>query len=107
MANSTYMSAVLLYHSNLTLIHSVSKMIAISELKVWEVNDLHAYPKGIKYSLLCIDRTSGSVIIGFDNHKPKGPHKHINGKEKSYQFYDYEQLVNDFWNEVRRLGFDL
>ncbi|MBC7539410.1 MAG: hypothetical protein H7281_11360 [Bacteriovorax sp.] len=101
------MSAVLLYHSKLTLIHSVSKMIAIAELKVWKVDDFHAYPEGIKYSFFCVDRTSGSIIIGLDNHKPKGPHKHLNGIEEPYQFNDCDHLVNDFWNEVRKLGFDL
>ena len=101
------MSAVLLYHSKLTLIHSETKMIAISELKVWEVDDLYSCPEGIKYSLFCIDRITGKIIIGLDNHKPKGPHKHINGKEELYSFSNYEKLVNDFWIEVKRQGFDL
>lgn len=84
------MSAILLYHSKLTVVHSVTKMVVIAELKIWKIDDSHAYPEGIKYSLFCIDRNWGFVIVGMDNYK------HIN-----------DQLIDDFWNEVQKKGFYL
>jgi hypothetical protein len=101
------MNALLLYHSKLTLIHPVDNIVVVVELKVWKVENSPSYPKGIKYSLFCIDRTSGLIVIGFDNHKTKGPHKHVNESEVPYFFNNYDQLLQDFWIEVRNKGYEV
>jgi len=97
--------ATLLYHSKIQVIHGSSEEVAIAELKVWEVQTTSYYPEGRKFSLFLVWKDSGEVIIGFDNHKPKGPHLHRRDREEAYQFKDVDQLVEDFWSLVRMEGF--
>jgi len=41
--------------------------------------------------------------VGYDNERGKGDHRHFQGKETSYKFTTVEQLVADFWKDVRTL----
>jgi hypothetical protein len=97
--------ATLLYHSKILVVHGSSESVAISELKIWQVPSSLYYPEGRKFSVFLVWKESGEVILGFDNHKPKGPHLHKNGREESYKFKDSEQLIEDFWSLVRMEGF--
>lgn len=36
------------------------------------------------------------VLVGYDNHHPKGHHRHIGTHKLSYNFQGLEQLKNDF-----------
>lgn len=107
MVRNTYMSSTLLYRSKLTLIHTTSKMVGICEIKIWKINDSKSYPLGLKYSLFCVESASGKIIVGFDNHFPKGPHKHIGEIEEPYHYVNDDLLVEDFWREVGIRGFIL
>ena len=91
----------------MTLVHNRSTEIAVAELKVWDVPRSAHYPEGLKYSLFLVSKESGLVIVGFDNHKPKGPHLHHEGKELSYLFRGIEQLIEDFWRFAEKEGFTL
>jgi hypothetical protein len=91
----------------MTLVHSRSTEIAVAELKVWDVPVTGHYPEGLKYSLFLVARETGRVIVGFDNHKPKGPHLHHHGKELDYEFRSMDELVEDFWHWVEKEGFTL
>jgi hypothetical protein len=42
--------------------------------------------------------------VGYDNERPKGDHRHVNGRELSYQFTTPEQLIADFLADVREAG---
>ncbi|MFZ2109651.1 MAG: DUF6516 family protein [Roseiarcus sp.] len=43
----------------------------------------------------------GSVrIVGYDNERLKGGHRHLDGKESSYSFASVDQLVSDFPEDV-------
>ena len=79
--------------------------IAIAELKVWKVPKSQHYEIGKKFSLFLVLR--GRVIVGIDNHKPKGPHLHLGGEEVAYRYLDDDQLLKDFWDLVRKAGFEL
>ncbi|MCM0606985.1 MAG: hypothetical protein KA715_12920 [Xanthomonadaceae bacterium] len=98
-------AATLLFHSKVQVIHRASEEVAIAELKIFDVPESPHYPEGRKFSLFLVWRESGEVIVGFDNHKPKGPHLHRNGREEAYEFKDVSQLVEDFWSLVRMEGF--
>lgn len=37
----------------------------------------------------------------YDNHQPKGPHRHVGSREEPYTFVDVDQLVEDFLKDVR------
>jgi hypothetical protein len=78
--------------------------IGIAELKVWDVPRSASYPAGRKYSLFFV--IDGTVLVGFDNHTPKGPHLHLAGVELPYAFRTVEQLIEDFWEIVRKAGFE-
>lgn len=98
-------NAILLYHSKIQVIHGIREEVAIAELKVWKIPETLSYPEGIKFSLFLVWKESGKVIIGFDNHQPKGPHMHRRNREKSYEFKDVNQLIEDFWSLIRMEGF--
>jgi hypothetical protein len=77
--------------------------VGVAAIEVWEVARSNDYPTGRKYRLFLV--VAGSVLVGFDNHKPKGPHLHMEGKQVPYRFTTIEQLVGDFWDLVRKAGF--
>lgn len=101
------MKAQLQYHRKVTVIHSSSLEIGVCELKVWKVAESTDYPDGIKFSLFLVSRATGKVVIGIDNHKPKGPHLHEGRRESKYEFSDVDRLVDDFWARVQKEGFEL
>ncbi len=74
-------------------------------MKVWNVPVSEHYPTGIKFSLFFI--VSERVIIGIDNHKPKGPHIHYEKEEQSYFFTGVDKLLADFWLMIEEKGFTI
>ena len=58
------------------------------------------YPEGVKYSLFA--SYSGAVLIGYDNHRPKGNHRHFAGKEEPYDFDGFDKLRQDFARDLDR-----
>lgn len=68
---------------------------SILELVVWRVPkpvppSTHPY----KYRAAYI--VNGQRVLGFDNERGKGDHRHMNDVELSYRFTTVEQLVEDF-----------
>ena len=53
-----------------------------------------------KYRLVYL--VSGERVIGYDNERGKGDHKHVGGVESEYEFVSPEKLVDDFLQEVER-----
>jgi len=41
--------------------------------------------------------------IDYDNERGKGDHRHFKGGETRYVFTTVEQLLSDFWSDVRAL----
>ena len=99
------MKAKLRFHRKVALIHGVTNEVAIAELKVHEVPESFYYPDGIKFSMFLVHKESGQVIVGFDNHKPKGPHLHIHEQEVPYQYDGVDPLIEDFWRYTKKEGF--
>jgi len=79
------------------------EVIGIAELRIWSLPVSQTFPAGRKFSLFLV--ANGKVIVGIDNHAPKGPHAHIGEVERAYRFTTSEQLVEDFWAMVRKAGF--
>lgn len=42
----------------------------------------------------------GNRIVGYDNERLKGDHRHLEGSEASYRFISVEMLVRDFLVDV-------
>lgn len=79
--------------------------LAVVELKVWNVPRSKNCPQGRKYSLFLV--FEGRVLVGMDNHKPKGPHLHLGNEETPYNYSSDAQLLKDFWDFVRKAGFEV
>lgn len=97
------MKAILILHEKKLLLHKRTNDLAIAEIKIWRVLKSKHYGTGIKYSLYLVH--NGVVLLGFDNHKPKGPHFHIDGKEIGYIFISNQKLLYDFWELVKKKGY--
>ena len=98
------MKARLVFHEKRLVWSPSLNSAGVVELKVWEVPRSQKYPVGRKFSLFLV--TQGEVLVGVDNHKPKGPHLHLGPAEFPFHYTDDEQLLKDFWDLVRKAGFE-
>jgi hypothetical protein len=67
----------------------------VIELVVW------ALPKPVppcthSFKYRAAYAVGGKRIVGFDNERGKGDHRHIGGREEPYRFVSVDQLVEDF-----------
>jgi len=91
------MSAEMLFHQRVDYDDG-----AIVEMVIWRV-PLPVPPSthGLKYSLFY--GRPGVRMFGCDNERGKGDHRHLQGAETAYRFTTVEQLMSDFWSDVRAL----
>ena len=68
-------------------------------IRVWSVPE-PVPPSGhvFKYRLVYI--INGERIIGYDNERGKGDHRHHRGVETPYSFHSIERLLADFLADV-------
>ena len=91
------MDAELLFHERIDYDDG-----AIVEMVLWRVpSPVPSSPHPLKYSLFY--GRSGVREVGYDNERGKGDHRHFRGKESRYTFSSVEQLMADFWSDVRAL----
>lgn len=73
---------------------------AIVEMTIWYVpRSVVGSTHPFKYSLFY--GYPGKRVIGYDNERGKGDHRHIEGREEPYLFSTAEVLVADFLSDVR------
>ncbi|MDP2827894.1 MAG: DUF6516 family protein [Sulfuricellaceae bacterium] len=53
-----------------------------------------------KYRLVYLE--DGKRVVGFDNERGKGDHKHVGELELPYVFASVDKLIDDFIEEVER-----
>lgn len=75
----------------------------IVERTVWTVPRQRGTPEGVRYRLALILRGERQPAVLYDNHPPKGHHRHFEGVEQPYVFREVEQLLSDFDRDVRRI----
>lgn len=68
------------------------------EIKVWRVPVSKHTPHGYKYSLVYI--VKGTRVIGYDNERGKGDHRHFEGGEEAYPLLAVRQLIADFLKDI-------
>ncbi len=74
----------------------------ILEMKIWRVPDpLPGSAHSLKYSLYY--GKEGKRLVGYDNERGKGDHRHYDDCEENYAFSSPEQLMVDFLADVGRL----
>ena len=76
---------------------------AIEERIVWTVPKSSKSPEGVRYRLAFILKGAKMPSVLYDNHHPKGHHKHIDGNEMSYDFLSIERLLVDFDSDVQEV----
>jgi hypothetical protein len=94
------MKAKLLFHQRIEYDDG-----AIVEMVLWRVpSPVPPSTHGLKYSLFY--GRAGVREAGYDNERRKGDHRHFQGVETAYAFSTVEQLMSDFWSDVRVLRSD-
>ncbi len=91
------MSSTLMYYEK-----RVEEDGSIVEMKVWEVPVSEKNPDGVRYSLYWVKKEV--VLVGYDNHHPKGHHRHYGGRQETYEFTGIEDLIRDFLEDQRRIN---
>ena len=74
---------------------------AIVEMSIWIVPDpvpgsSHAFKYSLYYGY------PGRRVVGYDNERGKGDHRHVGNREESYPFSSVEALIADFLSDVKR-----
>ena len=67
----------------------------VIELVVWRLpRPVPPSTHGFKYRAAYV--VGGVRVLGYDNERGKGDHRHVGGRELPYTFTSVEQLVEDF-----------
>lgn len=73
----------------------------ILEAVVWRVPEpVPGSYHGYKYRLFFGRR--GERLIGYDNERGKGDHKHVGNRQLAYDFSDVPSLMQDFLKDVEQ-----
>jgi len=76
-----------------------------AEVVVWQVPDpVPPSEHRFKYRLVYI--VHGERVLGFDNERGKGDHRHDGDRECPYLFESIDKLLNDFADTVERWRHD-
>ena len=87
---------------NAELIHREKRSYAggIVEIVVWHVpKPVPPSEHPFKYRLVFV--RGGKRVVGYDNERGKGDHRHLGKSEMAYRFVDEAQLLDDFWQDVK------
>ena len=73
------------------------------EVVIWQVPEAvppseHPY----KYRLVYV--VDGKRVVGYDNERGKGDHRHLGDLEETYHFVNPRQLMADFMADVKGAG---
>lgn len=75
---------------------------AFAEIVIWQLPaPLDGSTHDFKYRLAYV--INNQCVLRYDNEAGKGNHAHINGQEVSYNFVSTEQLVDDFFAQIKRM----
>ena len=75
---------------------------AIMEMTIWRVpQPVPPTTHGLKYSLFY--GRPGVRLVGYDNERGKGDHRHVGTREEPYAFTSVERLVADLMADLRQL----
>jgi hypothetical protein len=74
------------------------------EIVLWKVERNARHPEGVRYRLAFIRSGEEVPAILYDNHHPKGHHRHIGEREEPYAFVTARQLIADFLAQATALA---
>lgn len=75
---------------------------SIVEMVIWQLPKSSSQrPHGLKYRLYY--GKNNERVVGYDNERGKGDHKHIYNTEKRYRFTSVEKLIADFLADIEKV----
>ncbi len=75
----------------------------IVEMVVWYVPEpVPPSEHPFKYRLVFV--RGGKRLVGYDNERGKGDHRHLGAIELPYLFVDETRLLEDFWRDVMEVS---
>ncbi len=75
----------------------------VVEMVVWRVpRPVPPAAHAFKYRLVFV--RGGDRLVGYDNERGKGDHKHLLGQQMVYVFVDIDRLIADFLGDVEKLS---
>lgn len=86
-----------------TLIHRFMQAYRRGRIEgvIWKVPEpVPPARHGYKYRLVYI--VDGQRVVGYDNERGKGDHRHIGERELRYRFIDVTSLIKDFIKDVEK-----
>ena len=90
----TYMNATLVLDHKFTF-----KDGSLFEIRLWQVpKPVPPSTHGLKYRMVYV--VKGERVIGYDNERGKGDHRHLHGVEMPYEFVSIEKLLADFRADI-------
>lgn len=73
----------------------------VVEMVVWKVpSPVPPSTHPFKYRLVFV--RDGQRLVGYDNERGKGDHKHLGRRELAYRFVDIDTLMQDFLSDVEK-----
>jgi len=77
----------------------------IIQIRVWRVPKSKDFPEGLKYSMVYIHVKGDKYerVLGYDNERGKGHHRHFFGKEEPIVFKSLDDLIERFYEDVKRV----
>jgi Family of unknown function (DUF6516) len=82
----------------------VDRRTGLYEIVLWRVKHSARYPEGIRYRLAFIRSGERTPALLYDNHHPKGHHRHLRMRQEPYNFVTAEKLVADFLSDASTLA---
>ena len=74
----------------------------IVEMVVWQVPK-PVPPSGHPFKYRLVFVRDNKRVVGYDNERGKGDHKHLGQRELPYRFVDIETLMADFLRDVEAM----
>ena len=71
----------------------------IIEMVVWKL-PAPIPPSGHSFKCRLVYVRDGKRMVGYDNERGKGDHKHLGERELHYRFVNEAKLLADFWQDV-------
>ena len=72
----------------------------IIEMVVWRGPD-PVPPSEPPFTYRLVFVRDGKRVVGYDNERGKGDHRHVGKAETQYTFVNENQLLEDFWQDVK------
>ena len=65
----------------------------LTEFVIWQIPGRHQEAERVRYRLAFIRRGEQTPAVLYDNHGPRGHHRHVEDVEEPYKFFDVDGLL--------------